>query len=154
MIHELDYLCWFFGDVKKVFSITEKYSDLEISVDDLSMMTLIFNKNITAHLHLDYFSRPEFKSCKIKGTNGTIYWNSDLNEVKIYSQNKKQWKTILKKDDFKRNSMFIEELKQKIQKYEPEDTLLSQFLSKTLQIVLDAKKSSNQGKMIKQNGIK
>jgi predicted dehydrogenase len=28
MIHELDYLCWFFGDVKKVFSITGKYSDL------------------------------------------------------------------------------------------------------------------------------
>ena len=156
MIHELDFLYWFFGDIKKVFSITGKYSNLEISADDLSMMTLVFNENITVQLHLDYFSRPEFKSCKIKGTNGTIYWNSDLNEVKIYSQDKKQWKTILKKNDFKRNSMFIDELKYFLKCVENKEETFNNLKDgeKTLQIVIDAKKSSNQGKMIEQKSIK
>jgi len=150
MIHELDFLYWFFGDVKKVFSITGKYSDLEISVDDLSMMTLIFNKNIIAHLHLDYFSRPEFKSCKIKGVNGTIYWNSILNEVKIYSQNKKQWKTILKIKKFERNLMFIDELKYFLKCIKNTNDSFNNIddASKTLQVVLNAKKSSKQGKLI------
>ena len=156
MIHELDFLYWFFGDIKKVFSITEKSSNLEISADDLSMMTLVFNQNITVQLHLDYFSGPEFKSCKIKGTSGTIYWNSDLNEVKIYSQNKKQWKIILKKKDFKRNLMFIDELKYFLKCVKNKEETFNNLKDgeKTLQIVLDAKKSSNQGKIIKQNKIR
>ena len=153
MIHELDFLYWFFGDVKKVFSITGKFSDLEISADDLSMMTLNFNQNIIVQLHLDYFSRPEFKSCKIKGIDGTVYWNSDLNEVKIYSQNKKQWKTVLKKEDFKRNSMFIDELKYFLKCVKNKEETFNSIKDgkKTLQIVLDAKKSSKQGKIIRQN---
>ena len=156
MIHELDFLHWFFGDVKKVFSITGKFSNLEISADDLSMMTLNFNQNIIVQLHLDYFSRPEFKSCKIKGIDGTVYWNSDLNEVKIYFQNKKQWKTVLKKEDFKRNSMFIDQLKYFLKCVKNKKQTFNNLndAKKTLQVVLDAKKSSNQGKMIKQNGIK
>jgi predicted dehydrogenase len=150
MIHELDFLYWFFGDIKKVFSITGKYSNLEISADDLSMMTLIFNKNIIAHLHLDYFSRPEFKSCKIKGVNGTVYWNSILNEVKIYSQNKKQWKTILKIKKFERNLMFIDELKYFLKCIKNNNESFNNIddASRTLQVVLNAKKSSKQGKLI------
>lgn len=150
MIHELDFLCWFFGDVKKVFSITGKYSNLEITSDDLSMMTLIFNKNIITHLHLDYFSRPEFKSCKIKGINGTVYWNSNLNEVKVYSQNKKQWKTILKINKFERNLMFIDELKYFLKCVKNKEETFNNVndASKTLQVVLNAKKSSKEGKLI------
>ena len=34
-------------------------------------------------MHLDFFQRPEFRSCKIKGTKGIIYWNSDKNEVRL-----------------------------------------------------------------------
>jgi len=150
MIHELDFLYWFFGDIKKVFSITGKFSNLEISADDLSMMTLIFNENITAHLHLDYFSRPEFKSCKIKGMNGTIYWNSISNEVKIYSQNKKEWKVVLKIDKFNRNLMFIYELKYFLKCIKNKKNTFNNIndAKKTLQVVLDAKKSSTQSKMI------
>ena len=150
MIHELDFLYWFFGDIKKVFSITGKYSNLEISADDLSMMTLIFNKNIIAHVHLDYFSRPEFKSCKIKGIDGTIYWDSNSNEVKIYSQNKKEWKTVFRIKKFERNLMFIDELKYFLKCVENKKDSFNNISDarKTVQVVLNAKKSSKQGKLI------
>ena len=150
MIHELDFLYWFFGDIKKVFSITGKYSNLEISADDLSMMTLIFNKNIIAHLHLDYFSRPEFKSCKIKGIDGTIYWDSSSNEVKIYSQNKKEWKTVFRVKKFERNLMFIDELKYFLKCVKDKKDSFNNIsdAKKIVQAVLNAKKSSKQGKLI------
>ncbi len=150
MIHELDFLYWFFGDIKKVFSITGKFSNLEVSADDLSMMTLIFNENIIAHLHLDYFSRPEFKSCKIKGIDGTIYWESISNEVKIYSQNKKEWKTIFRIKKFERNLMFIDELKYFLKCVKNKKDCFNNIndARKTVQVVLNAKKSSKQGKLI------
>jgi len=71
-IHELDFLYWFFGDIKQIFSITGKFSDLEVTADDLSVMTLIFKNRVIGEVHLDYFQRPDFKSCTIKGVKGTL----------------------------------------------------------------------------------
>ena len=39
-IHELDYLYWLFGKITGVFSITGKFSGLELSCDDMSSILL------------------------------------------------------------------------------------------------------------------
>jgi len=80
-IHELDFLYWFFGDVKKIFSVTGKYSDLEVTSDDLSAMIIIFKNNVVGELHLDYFQRPDFKSCKIKGTKSKKEVSAIIDEI-------------------------------------------------------------------------
>lgn len=149
-IHEIDFLCWFFGDVKKIFSITGKYSDLEVTTDDLSVMTLIFKNSIIGEVHLDYVQRPDFKSCKIIGTKGTMYWDSSTNEVKIFYQNKKQWKSILKLNNFQRNSMYVKELEHFFRHIKKRTKTINDIDDgiKTLKIVLSAQKSSALGKMI------
>ena len=76
-IHEIDYLHWFFGEIKELFAMTGKFSDLKIEVDDLASVTMKFSNNIIVELHLDFFQKPDFRCCKIIGTNGTIYWDSD-----------------------------------------------------------------------------
>jgi len=106
-IHEIDYLYWFFGKVKGVFSLTEKLSDLEINVDDMSAIIFKFKNNILGELHLDYIQRPYFKSCKIKGIKGIISWNSDENKVQIFNSKKKTWRTILNN---KNNDLSIKKL--------------------------------------------
>ena len=89
-IHEIDYLYWFFGQVQEVFSITGKFSNLKLKSSDLSAIIMRFRNDIIAEVHLDYFQKPEARSCKIIGTKGTIIWNSLDNEVKLYDlKNKK-----------------------------------------------------------------
>lgn len=110
-IHEIDYLYWFFGDVEKVFSMSGRYSDLDISADDLSAIIMKFKNNVIAEVHLDYFQRPEFRSCKIIGTNGTIYWDSDTNIVKLYNIKQGKWKNMLKISNYERNTIFKREIK-------------------------------------------
>ncbi len=39
-IHEIDYLYWFFGNVHEVYSITGKFSNLNIQAEDLSAILL------------------------------------------------------------------------------------------------------------------
>ena len=150
-IHELDYLYWFFGDIDRVFSITGKYSDLEITSDDLSVMTLIFKNNVIGEVHLDYFQRPDFKSCKIKGTKGIIYWDSFLNEVRLYNHDKKHWQTIMKINNFDRNGMYVNELEHFFKCIKKRNRTINDISDgiKTLQVVLNAKKSSNSFKMVK-----
>ena len=110
LIHEVDYLYWFFGKVNEVSAITGKFSDLEISVEDFAAILLRFQKNIIAEVHLDYFQQPEFRNCKIIGTKGIVYWDSNLNEVRQYKNSKKKWITKLKDKNFQRNNQFIYEL--------------------------------------------
>ena len=109
-IHEIDYLYWMFGDVSAVFSITGKFSDLKISADDLSASVIKFKNNIVAELHLDYFQKPSFRSCKIIGTRGIVYWDSNRNIVKLYDNNKNKWIEILKWSNYDRNLMYVQEI--------------------------------------------
>ena len=108
-IHEIDYLFWLFGSVRECYSITRKLSDLEINVDDLSSILLQFKNDVVAEIHLDYFQRPSFRSCKIVGTKGTIYWDSDSNSVKTYDINKKRWKSRLSIKKYNINNMYLNE---------------------------------------------
>ena len=110
-IHEIDYLYWFFGNPKTIYSVTGKFSDLETPVDDYSSSIMKFKKNITTEMHLDFFSGYEYKRCKIKGTKGIIFWNSVYNEVKFFDAKKKSWKIILKLKKFERNDMYVDEIK-------------------------------------------
>lgn len=150
LIHEIDYLYWLFGRVDDVSAITGKFSDLEISVEDFAAILLRFQKNIIAEIHLDYFQQPEFRNCKIIGTKGSIYWDSNSNEVRQYDNSTKKWTTKLKYKNFQRNTQFIQELqyfincvKNRKQTLNPIDDGLN-----TLKISLMAKKSSLMKKTI------
>ena len=114
-IHELDYLFWFFGETQEVFSMTGKYSNLKITASDLSAIILKFKNNIIAEIHLDYFQKPEARSCKLIGTKGTIIWDSLSNEVKIYDFKKAKWKSKLRIKKYDKNEMYVKELEHFIQ---------------------------------------
>ena len=149
-IHEIDYMYWILGDVKEVFSVTGKFSKLKVSSDDMSAIILKFKNNVIGELHLDYFQRPNFKSCKIRGEKGIIYWDSDHNEVKIHLTNKKRWKTVLKIEKYERNKMYVDEMNHflkcvKIRK--PSINDIEEGI-RTLEISLGIKKSSKLKKMI------
>ena len=109
-IHEIDYLYWFFGSVAEVISFTGQYSDLKMSVEDLSVSLIKFNNNVISELHLDYFQRPSTRSCKLVGTKGTLLWDDTSNEVKLYNNNTKKWSSKLKIDNYDWNQMYVEEM--------------------------------------------
>ena len=89
-IHEIDYMYWLFQEVENVISMSGKFSDLDITAEDYVSSLLKFKNKIIGELHMDYFQRPNFKSCQIRGTKGEIYWDSDNNCVNIYNMNKKK----------------------------------------------------------------
>jgi len=110
-IHEIDYLHWFFGEIKELFAMTGKFSDLKIEVDDLASVIMKFSNNIIAELHLDFFQKPDFRCCKIIGTNGTIYWDSKDNIVKVYDIKLKKWIEKINIANYERNDMYVDEMK-------------------------------------------
>ena len=150
-IHEIDYLHWFFGNVDEVSSFTGKYSDLKMDADDLSAILLRFKNNIIAEIHLDHFQKPEFRNCKIVGTKGTIYWDSDTNEVRLFNKSKNKWIKQLNVKNYKRNYMYLNELKHFLKCVIEEKNTVNDLDEgvKTLKIALAAVKSSKTKRVVK-----
>lgn len=150
-IHEIDYLYWFFGDVRGVSSITGKFSDLEINAEDLSSILLDFKKNIVGEIHLDYFQQPAFRCCKIIGTHGTIYWNSDLNTVKVFDVRLKKWVTKLKLKNYDANKRYLNEITHLLNCLKRKEKTINDVYegAKTLKIALAIKRASKYKKMVK-----
>ncbi|MFB5630891.1 MAG: Gfo/Idh/MocA family protein [Nitrosopumilaceae archaeon] len=151
IIHELDYLYWLFGNVQEVSSLTGKFSDLKINVEDLSAILLKFRNNVIGELHLDYFQRPITRKCKILGTKGTIFWDFELTKLKIYDVRKKRWIDKMSIKKYNKNQMYIDEIKyffNCIRKKQKSFNDLSEGI-KVLDIALAIKKSSRQKKHVK-----
>jgi predicted dehydrogenase len=153
MIHELDYLIWFFGSVKGVFSITGKFSDLKISADDLSVMLIHFKNKVIGEVHLDYFQRSKIRSCKIIGTKGTIYWSSKNDFVKLYNNRKKMWTTVMTLRNFDMNLTYIDELSYFLKCISLKKETMNPVVqgAKILDVALAIKKSSDIKKMVELN---
>ena len=146
-IHEIDYMYWFFQEVENVVSMSGKFSALDVTAEDYMSSLLQFKNKIIGELHMDYFQRPSFRSCKIRGTKGEIYWNSDNNCVNIFNMNKRKWETKFD-NGFSHNldtyASYVEELKHflKCVKHRKETINdLEQGIA-TLKIALAIKKAS------------
>ena len=143
-IHEIDYMYWLFQEVENVISMSGKLSDLDITAEDYVSSLLKFKNKIIGELHMDYFQRPDFRSCKIRGTKGEIYWNSDNNNVNIYRMDKKRWKTELEVKNYQRNFSYAEQLKHFLKCVKQRKETINDIEQgiATLKIVLAIKKSS------------
>jgi predicted dehydrogenase len=149
-IHDIDYLYWFFGNPKSIFSFSGKLSDLKISSEDYSSSIIQFPNRITAELHLDFFQGPEYRGCKIKGTNGIITWNSIDNKIKFFNNRNKKWEIILNITNYERNQLYVDEIKHFLKCVKNRKKTINPLADgiKTLNIALTMKKSSRTNKLI------
>lgn len=150
-IHELDYLYWFFGNAQEVFSITKKQSNLKTNVEDLSSQLIHFKKGMISEVHLDFFQKPDFRKCKIIGTDGLIYWDSTTSFVKIYSNKHKKWTKKLVSKKFDYNSMYMEELRYFLRCLKNNTDTFNPVSdgAVVLKMALSIKQSSNLNKVVK-----
>ena len=143
-IHEIDYMYWLFQEVESVISMSGKFSDLDVDVEDYAACLLKFRNKIIGELHMDYFQRPNFKSCQIRGTKGEINWDSDNNCVNIYNMNKKRWKREMEVKNYQINFSYVEQLKHFLQCVKQRKKTINDLEQGivTLKIVLAIKKAS------------
>jgi predicted dehydrogenase len=109
--HELDYLRWFFGNIRGVYGRVRKLSDLEIDVEDHVDLSLEFENGVVGTAHLDMIQRPLSRWCKIVGTQGTLSWNWDTHRVGLFRNSQSTWQEIVGPNSIERNDMYMAELK-------------------------------------------
>ena len=148
--HEINYLQRLFGNVTNVQGIVGKFSNLEITSDDLALSILKFKKNnLIGHVHLDLLQFDKSRSFKVIGTKGVIEGSLVTNTLRIFSNNKK--KAIEKKINYNFNNIYITQLRQlwALINNKKSNLCNGEEAYHTMQIIEAIRKSNKSGKKIK-----
>jgi len=152
-IHEIDYITWFLGKVSQVFCFAGKLSSLEIDTEDTVEILMWLKSGAIAEVHLDYVQHPYGRSCQLIGEKGTILWDFNDKQVKLYSARTKEWQVFDQPPNYDTNQMYLDEMRHFIQclegKARPvQDAKQGKAL---LEIVLAAKESAAKSQVISLN---
>ena len=115
LCHPLDYLLWFLGEATPSWKKTGKISQLDIQVEDVAEFGLRFANGCIGSIHLDYYQRPPAHRFEIIGSEGTIRWDQDDNMLRFFSAKSGEWNIIPGPPDYKRNDMFLSEMRHFLQ---------------------------------------
>tara|TARA_B100000287_G_C20659756_1_gene789788 strand:- start:1719 stop:2684 length:966 start_codon:yes stop_codon:yes gene_type:complete len=99
-IHEIDYLSWLLGPIKRIHSNSFKLSNLKIDVEDFANIMIEHKNNILSVIQADYLKSFKRRGCEIVGEKGSIIWSSEGKEnehctVKFYEAKKNKLSKIL-----------------------------------------------------------
>lgn len=108
-VHEIDYLCWFFGFPEKITCFAGRFSTFEIDVEDTADFHFQYpDKSVS--LHSDYLQRRYSRICKIVFRDG--YWLEWVFGEKVSIHNEQCEECFSYKDCFQINDMYMEEMKE------------------------------------------
>ena len=79
--HELDYIRWFFGDMKSVYANIQNSGTLDINVEDSTDMIFESELGFSVSVHLDFNSRNTRRKCIARCANGDLIWDAVANKV-------------------------------------------------------------------------
>lgn len=102
LIHEIDYITYLFGLPIGICNYKNKYSNLEINSDDLSVYIMKYSDKIV-ELHLDYFGRYSQRKIELYTENDVIVGDLINNRVTYMASGEE---TTFEKED-----MYIKEMK-------------------------------------------
>jgi predicted dehydrogenase len=89
--HGVDLLRWILGDIKSVYALVDKVSDLEINADDVTAMILRFKNGVVGEAHFDLLGRTPRIDIELVGSDGTLLWDRIASRVEIYDAKNKKW---------------------------------------------------------------
>ncbi|MBU0549753.1 MAG: Gfo/Idh/MocA family oxidoreductase [Candidatus Omnitrophica bacterium] len=111
LIHEIDYILWFFGLPESVIGYINRISNLEISSEDICSAIFQYKDGSLVQLYLDYLSHKRLRGCQINAENSTLEWSMDSGRVMNSSRDKHQAEEIFKIDPaYDLNDTYIKEL--------------------------------------------
>ncbi|MBK6770866.1 MAG: Gfo/Idh/MocA family oxidoreductase [Ignavibacteria bacterium] len=95
-IHEQNYLTDFFGTVTEVKAMEVGGDVIGINSEEGIEVLMKHKTGVVSNIHLNFFQKPYYRNCQIIGTEGTLYWDFMIPEVRIL---KKESNEIIKTGD-------------------------------------------------------
>lgn len=151
LIHEFDYLYWLFGDISHIGCFNKNSGALDIETEDIAEVLLKFSNGLIGSIHLDYLQQKLVRNCFITGSEGSIFWNLALCEVKWINAEKAE--QSFNYSSFNRNDRFVSIMNAFLN--DPDDKRLTSLQQgiESLKMVVAAKRASIEEQIVKLDNV-
>lgn len=85
LVHEIDYLLWFFGMPLRVLGYLNTVGKLDIDTEDLCVALLKYRNGSIITLNLNYLSKKRLRDGLVIGEHGTLTWEYVTGQVIYHS---------------------------------------------------------------------
>lgn len=145
--HEIDYVRYFAGEVKEVFAVCRKLSNLDINTEDFAEITMQHENGAFSQIHLDYLQSNYRRSCEIICENGMLVWDINKHILRKYDMQDKEYHVNYGGISVDGNKLYIDEAEHFIRCINgKEPPLIDIKEGKRIQeIIVKIKESSMQG---------
>ena len=145
--HEIDYLCWLFGEPEIINSKIQKISDLEIDVEDTAFIDFKFmneSSPFDCNLSLDFSSNKINRKCEIIAENGQLTWDGINNSLVYNNFNSNRAEQVVEPGKYNHNDMYLSQMKYFIESIEHQRRNMESIEEaiKTVEIILNVKLSN------------
>jgi predicted dehydrogenase len=106
--HAFDWMQWLCGPITGVFSIVGKFSDLEVTTDDVCEVIARFGSGAVGSIHLDMVDRSSRSEVEIIGTESTLLVDLEGHTVRLYDKERQRWDTQTFEPAY--DQMYVDEL--------------------------------------------
>ncbi|MBC7915277.1 MAG: Gfo/Idh/MocA family oxidoreductase [Pyrinomonadaceae bacterium] len=105
--HEIDLAQYFFGKPSALKGYIDKVSNLEIDVDDYTLLLLNYNDLFVVRIEMDFLSKKPERNGKIYGKNFDLIYDVFLNRIEMYNKEGKLETYFVVAS----NDMYLEQMK-------------------------------------------
>lgn len=120
--HELDLHVFFFGEPQNIHSYTQKISDLEIDVDDYSVI-IAEGPNLVTRIELDFLTMDTYRNGVFYGDKGELHYDLITKKIKVLTRDNK--KEII--TDFVDSDMYVAQMNDFLNKIKNKETSLCSY---------------------------
>lgn len=82
-IHEIDYVLWLLGPMRRAAGMTAHASSLELDVEDVAQVHIEHASGALSSIALDYLDREYHRGCRVVGEDATIDWDWGRGTVRV-----------------------------------------------------------------------
>lgn len=107
LIHDLDILMWWFGDVRDVSAMVGYSPELMISSESVAQIQLEFDSGLLASVHMDYLRPAYHRRIEIVGSKGQLTWDYSQGTVFLTVRGSEPKIADRVPEGFERNDMFV-----------------------------------------------
>jgi len=108
-IHEIDLALWYAGPAEFLSAAWIPATSIDLLTDGLAEIVLRHQNSVLANIHLNFVQRDYRRSCQMIGEQGTIYWDSEEHEIKVYGPKGTINQAIPCPKEWSLNQMYLDE---------------------------------------------
>ena len=117
-IHEIDLALWYFGSARVLGSAMLPAQSIGLETDGLAEILMRHRTGVLTSVHVNFVQRDYSRSCQIVGSKGSVYWDFNDGQVKVYGEDGCLTRCIREPQGWQLNQMYVDELEHFLQAVE------------------------------------